>query len=82
MATQQELEQLAGQLRQPNGAAGIDVANMMNENNIGMTHHSIDKLELGNGQRVLELGHGNGGHVGYLLKRPVVSNTQDWRCRS
>ncbi len=69
MATQQELEQLAGQLRQPNGAAGIDVANMMNENNIGMTHHSIEMLELRDDQQVLELGHGNGGHIGHLLKQ-------------
>ena len=69
MATQQELEQLAAQLRQPTGAAGIDVANMMNENNIGMTHHSINRLGLRGGHRVLELGHGNGGHIGYLLNQ-------------
>ncbi|MGE9311841.1 class I SAM-dependent methyltransferase [Niabella sp. CJ426] len=69
MATQQELEQLAAQLRQPNGAAGIDVANMMNENNIGMTHHSISRLGLRVGHRVLEIGHGNGGHIEYLLNK-------------
>ncbi|WP_114789789.1 class I SAM-dependent methyltransferase [Niabella yanshanensis] len=69
MATQQELEQLAAQLRQPNGAAGIDVANMMNENNIGMTYHSINRLGLHENQKVLELGHGNGGHIGYLLNQ-------------
>jgi SAM-dependent methyltransferase len=69
MATQQELEQLAAQLRQPGGAGGIDVANMMNENNIGMTYHSINTLGLHEGQRVLELGHGNGGHIGYLLNQ-------------
>lgn len=67
MATQQELEQLAAQLREPNGAAGIDVAKMMNENNIGMTHHSINRLGLREGDRVLELGHGNGGHIDYLM---------------
>ncbi|MCH5689623.1 class I SAM-dependent methyltransferase [Niabella sp. W65] len=69
MATQQELEQLAGQLRQPSGPAGIDVANMMNENNIGMTHHSINRLGLREGDRVLELGHGNGGHIDYLMSQ-------------
>lgn len=69
MATQQELEQLAAQLRQPNGATGIDVANMMNENNRGMTHHSICRLGLEDGHRILELGHGNGGHIGYLMNQ-------------
>ncbi|MGN7784631.1 class I SAM-dependent methyltransferase [Niabella sp. 22666] len=69
MATLQQLEQLAAQLRQPKGAGGIDVANMMNENNIGMTYHSINRLELHEGQKVLELGHGNGGHINYLLNQ-------------
>lgn len=69
MATQQELQQLAGQLRRPNGAAGIDVANMMNENNMGMTRHSINRLGLSEGDRVLELGHGNGGHIDYLMNQ-------------
>ncbi len=69
MASQQELEQLAAQLRQPVGAAGIDVANMMNENNIGMTRHSIRGLALGDGQNVLELGHGNGRHIDHLLSQ-------------
>jgi SAM-dependent methyltransferase len=69
MATLQQLEQLAAQLRQPKGVGGIDVANMMNENNIGMTYHSINRLELYEGQKVLELGHGNGGHINYLLNQ-------------
>lgn len=69
MATQQELEQLAAQLRQPSGPAGIDVANMMNENNIGMTHHSINRLGLRERDRVLELGHGNGRHIDYLMSQ-------------
>ncbi|MCY1542099.1 malonyl-acyl carrier protein O-methyltransferase BioC [compost metagenome] len=64
-----ELEELAAQLRQPSGAKGIEVAVMMNETNIRMTHHSIDQLGMLDRDNILELGHGNGGHLSYLFEQ-------------
>lgn len=67
-----DLEELASQLRHPNGEKGIAVANMMNETNIGMTYSSINSLKIQNGHKVLELGHGNCGHLSYLLKHNIT----------
>ncbi len=64
-----EWEEMASQLRQPDGTKGIEVANMMNESNSGMIRHAIDRLQLREGHRVLELGHGNGKHLAYLLEQ-------------
>jgi SAM-dependent methyltransferase len=69
MTSKVELEELAAQLRQPHGAEGIAVANMMNESNIGMTRHSIDRLNILERDHILELGHGNCSHLPYLLKQ-------------
>lgn len=68
MATQEELKELASQLRQPNGAKGIEIADMMHETNISMTLHSIECLNLNGNETIMELGHGNGGHVKQLLE--------------
>ncbi len=69
MADNKELQELALQLRQPQGDKGVKVAEMMNETNINMTLHSIKRLELQDGQRILELGHGNCGHLTQLLEQ-------------
>ncbi len=69
MTNKEELKELAAQLRQPHGTEGIAVANMMNESNIGMTRHSIDRLNILDRDHILELGHGNCDHLSYLLKQ-------------
>lgn len=69
MATEEEFIELAKQLRQPNGVKGIEIAAMMNETNISMTLHAIDNLNIDNSDMVLEIGHGNCGHLPYLLKQ-------------
>lgn len=69
MTVNKELEELAAQLRQPSGTKGIEIAEMMNETNIGMTHHAIDLLGILDKAHVLELGHGNGGHLSYLFEQ-------------
>lgn len=69
MATDHELKLLASQLKHPSGEKGIEIANMMNETNIGMTKHAIGCLNIKEGDIVLELGHGNGGHIAYLLQQ-------------
>ncbi len=65
--TEEELRELEKQLSCPIGEFGIEVGKNMNESNFGMTINSIDFLELKNKNSVLELGHGNCGHLGELL---------------
>ncbi len=69
MATDDELKELARQLRQPNGSKGVEIAEMMNETNIKMTIHSIDQLNIRDNDCILELGHGNCKHLPYILKQ-------------
>lgn len=64
-----DLKELAKQLGNPEGEIGIEVANMMNATNIGMTRHAIESLNLDQNDVVLELGHGNCGHLSYLMKQ-------------
>lgn len=65
----EQLEALAAQLGNPSGEKGIEVAEMMNETNIGMTKNSISNLQLAAGDFILELGHGNAGHLDFLLSQ-------------
>ncbi|WP_300666430.1 methyltransferase domain-containing protein [Fluviicola sp.] len=65
----EQLEALAAQLGNPSGEKGIEVAEMMNETNIGMTKNSISNLRLRDGDSVLELGHGNAGHLNFLFSQ-------------
>ncbi len=64
-----DLKELAKQLGNPKGEIGIEVANMMNATNIGMTKHAIESLNLGKNDVVLELGHGNCGHLSFLTEQ-------------
>lgn len=66
---EEELKALAAQLRQPHGEHGLGVADMMNQSNSGMTKHSIQRLDLVANDCVLELGHGNGAHVSFLMEQ-------------
>ncbi|MEO1022752.1 MAG: class I SAM-dependent methyltransferase [Bacteroidota bacterium] len=65
--TEDELQELEKQLSCPDGTFGIEVADAMNETNIGMTENTIHFLGLKNQHHVLELGHGNCGHLTRLL---------------
>ncbi len=67
MASTEELKQLAAQLAHPRGDIGKDISRMMEQTNGNMTEQAIQSLSLQAGQRVLELGHGNAGHVSALL---------------
>jgi SAM-dependent methyltransferase len=64
----EELKAIAAQLRQPHGSKGIQVSDMMHESNINMTRQTIKTLELSENEEVLELGHGNAGHLQYLFE--------------
>lgn len=63
----EQLEALASQLSHPSGEKGSEIAQMMNETNIGMTRNAILNLKLSPDDRVLELGHGNAGHLDFFL---------------
>ncbi len=64
-----DLKELAKQLGNPEGEIGIEVANMMNTTNIGMTKHAIESLNLYKNDVFLELGHGNCGHLSFLMEQ-------------
>lgn len=66
---QEELQAIASQLKHPKGEKGIEMGNMMNETNINMTRHSIENLHITSGNIILELGHGNGGHVEFIFEQ-------------
>jgi len=63
------LQQLAKQLSCPADTEGIEVANNMHENNIGMTRKTIEALNISKGDLILELGHGNCKHLSEILNR-------------
>ncbi|MBL3655159.1 class I SAM-dependent methyltransferase [Fulvivirga sediminis] len=65
--TKEQIEELEKQLSCPSGEMGTEVGKNMNESNIGMTLNTIEFLELQNGHQVLELGHGNCGHLDEVL---------------
>ncbi|REH48943.1 methyltransferase family protein [Tenacibaculum gallaicum] len=65
--TQKEIKELEEQLSCPDGKLGVEVGKNMNETNINMTLSTIDSLELKDKNSVLELGHGNCGHLQKLL---------------
>lgn len=67
MNNKEALRALAAQLRHPQGEMGVELGAFMHETNIGMTMHAIACLEIADKDSVLELGHGNGGHLAMLL---------------
>ncbi|KIX21488.1 hypothetical protein SY27_07210 [Flavobacterium sp. 316] len=64
-----ELIELERQLSCPTGDNGIKVAENMNYTNIKMTLSSIENLELKNEDSILEIGHGNCGHLSKILEK-------------
>lgn len=64
----EDLKLLAKNLANPDGEKGIEVAEMMNATNISMTLESIKSMELNPADHILEIGHGNAGHLEQLLK--------------
>lgn len=64
-----DLKNIANQLSKPDGESGIQIAEMMNTTNFAMTSDCINQLDLKEGASVLEIGHGNCGHLKYLLDK-------------
>lgn len=60
-------EQLAAQLRQPNGELAIEIGRRMNISNQQIHQFTFDALQLLPGDEVLEIGMGNGLYVSQLF---------------
>ena len=65
--SEEELKEIESQLSCPSGTNGIDVGKSMNEFNISMTLDTIEYLELEHKEAILEIGHGNCGHLDQIL---------------
>jgi len=66
---QNELKILAQNLANPQGEKGIEIGEMMNATNIGMTIESINTLLIEDDEHILEIGHGNAGHLKSVLNK-------------
>ena len=64
-----DLKILAQNLANPQGEKGIETGGMMNATNIGMTLESIKMLAIEDKENILEIGHGNAGHVENILNK-------------
>lgn len=67
--SEEDLKAIAKQLSDPEGEYGIKTGESMNASNIGMTNSAVDALNLHGGEMILEIGHGNGGHIANLLRK-------------
>ncbi|OVE55698.1 class I SAM-dependent methyltransferase [Chryseobacterium mucoviscidosis] len=67
----EKLKILAQNLAHPQGEKGIEIGEMMNETNIGMTLESIQTLLIKDNEHILEIGHGNAGHVRNILNKAI-----------
>lgn len=67
--TKEQLQEMAAQLSRPQGDEGIKVANMMHQSNFGMTKSTVEALKIKDNEKILELGHGNGKHIPFVLEQ-------------
>lgn len=60
---------VAQHLARPEGEKGLEIGEMMNATNIGMTLESIHALVIEDHEHILEIGHGNADHVKHILNK-------------
>jgi ubiquinone/menaquinone biosynthesis C-methylase UbiE len=76
MMNEEQLKAVASQLRQPQGEAGIQVGEKMNEGNAFLNMAAIKQLQLQPHDKVLEIGMGNGFFVKDILSNdPSIQYT-------
>lgn len=63
----EELQEVERQLRCPSGANGIKIGHLMHATNLGMTLNAMQAMQIKPGNSILEIGHGNGGHIETIL---------------
>lgn len=64
-----DLEILEQQLRCPKGEKGKALGEQMDKSNISMTKSALELLPLSKEDKLLELGHGNAGHLPYIFDK-------------
>lgn len=64
---EEAMKSVAGQLRQPHGEQGLQVARKMNEGNLHINRFTIEALDVQPGDHILEVGMGNGFFTGEIL---------------
>ena len=62
-------EQTASQLRCPHGEAGAELGQSMNLRNLTQTLSAYAAARITHGNRILDIGCGNGGLLGYILSQ-------------
>lgn len=67
--SENDLKEIAAQLRCPQGEKGLKTVAMMNISNKGMTESAISALSLSANENVLEIGPGNANHLEYLIQQ-------------
>ena len=67
--------ELAGNLRKPEGDNGVEVGKQMNKGNEYISKYSYEQLKPIGNEKVLEIGMGNGFFVPYLMKLADVDYT-------
>ena len=66
---EEELKEIAAQLSNPHGSVGLRVAEVMHKTNISMSLAAISALHLKDSESLLEIGHGNCGHLQAVLEQ-------------
>lgn len=66
-----EIKELASQLREPGGSMGLEVGEQLYKTNGAMIGSTIDRIDLTANDVVLEIGHGNGAHVESLFQKEI-----------
>jgi ubiquinone/menaquinone biosynthesis C-methylase UbiE len=71
-----QLQQIAQQLRKPDGDDGIKTGEMMNQGNKLINEYAIEKLDPVQGDTILEIGMGNGYFIKDIVNHdPSISYT-------
>lgn len=66
---QKDYIDLANQLKCPDGDRGVIVANTMFVSNSNMIYKTIDRLDIQEGDKILEFGFGTAKHLSYLFSK-------------
>ena len=75
---EQQLQSIAQQLRKPDGEQGVMVGSMMNEGNRIINEYVLEMLDVQQGEKVLEIGMGNGYFVKDIVS--TASNIEYTGC--
>ena len=66
---EQSYQQLAAQLRQPSGEAGVQTGEWMNKGNVHINLDTLETLDAIGGDNILEIGMGNGFFVHHIVQK-------------